>query len=112
MSSISGNKKHPPQDDVTLKSCDLHTDGTFQPHVAITNHSSGLSDYVITVTFLATDGTTQLGTGHGHGRERRRWRERQRRWRVGELSANGQSFTCKLTDVERFASGTTAPVNP
>jgi hypothetical protein len=109
--SISGNKQHPPQDDVVLNSCAVAPDGTFVAHVTITNHSSGVSDYVVDVVFLSTNGNTQLGSST----------VLQGRVAAGAVveaeggsasSPNGQTFTCKLTEADRFASTDLAPANP
>lgn len=62
--TLSANGSHPPQADVSLTGCASSLPGFATANLAITNHSSGQSDYIVTVAFDSSAGV-QLGTGTG-----------------------------------------------
>ena len=66
---------------------------------------SATRDYVIDVTFLATDGSTQLGTGTVFA-TRVAGGASVNADGTSPSGPNGAGFTCKLTQVDRFATGT------
>lgn len=103
LSHQAASSANPAVDDVTISKCDL-TSVLHDPEatVAVTNHSSKTSDYIITVAFENPDGS-QFGTGTA----------------VVNALAAGQAgsdtastlkdgapkgFTCKVVDVTRTAS--------
>lgn len=103
VSTVSGNGTHPPQADVAIESCATDAAGFMTAGLRITNHSTGRSNYMISVNFLDGAGTKVAeGTAFSNNID------------AGQAaidSANSLtepkgsgSFSCKVTDVNRFAS--------
>lgn len=98
-SPLGFNAEHPPQDDVSTDfSCTTDSSGNMQASGQITNHSSKASSYTITVSFrkngaeVGTGGDLLSSVDAGASAT----------WTANSLSSADGSFTCKITDVERF----------
>ncbi len=101
------NAKHPPHDDVSSGSmqCTTDTSGNMQASGTITNHSSNASTYTISVSFRQNG--TEVGSGSdivpsvsAGGTAT---------WTANSVTTVDGSFSCRITDVERFDTGTIAP---
>jgi hypothetical protein len=104
--TVAGQTGNAGLQDVTISKCVL-ADNQFEGPEAtltVTNHSSGTSNYLITVAFDSPNGGQQLDTGNAT---------------VQNLAANqsttttapslkqqlrSQPFTCKVASVDRFAA--------
>ena len=105
--ALGFNAKHPPQDDVSPGSMQCTTDssGNMQASGTITNHSSNASTYTISVSFR------QNGAEVGNGSDvvPRVSADGTATWTVNSVTTADGSFSCKITDVERFDTGTIQP---
>ncbi len=97
-----------PAGDVTISSCAMSDNEFMGPEAGITvkNNSSKASNYMINIAFDSADGATQLDTGFAivnnlapgqSAQETASSLKSDTRETAGE-------FTCKVTDVTRFAS--------
>lgn len=100
--SLSNNGTHPPQADVTLTSCSADDLGFFQALAKVTNHSSKRSNYIIEIAFDSKDGKTQLDTTSVIVNNLEPGQSSNQKG--GTLTKATGAYTCKVTDVNRFAS--------
>jgi hypothetical protein len=101
--SGSTNSNHPPAADVRLASCTVDDAGFATSSVVVVNHSRKTSNYIITVTFTTSSGQ-QLGTGEA-GVNNLAPGQSSTPQEANSLSAAAAgTFTCKLAQVERYAS--------
>lgn len=95
-------------DDVAITACDLPANQFEGPEAVlkITNQSSKPSNYVVTVAFESADGTQQLDTANAvvqtlsAGQSVNETAVSLK----GDLRKTAGKFTCKVTDVQRYAS--------
>ena len=101
--SLSGNQAHPPQDDVTVSACKADSLGDLQATVVVTNHSTGRSNYIISIAFENSNGSTQLDTTTVLANN---LEPGQRTTQQGGSFTKAPSggFKCRVTEVNRFAS--------
>jgi hypothetical protein len=101
VSTLSNNSSSPPQADVAIESCTVDAIGFPKAKLRITNHSSGRSDYMIQVNFL--DGTgTKVAEGAAISNNIDAGQSAIET--AGGLTEVKGALTCKVTDVNRFAS--------
>lgn len=100
--TVSNNGENPPQADVSITSCDLDQYLSYpQATLHITNHSTKTSDYMIEVNFLDASGTKIAdGTAISNNIEA----GQSAIEKATGLSSMKGAITCKVTDVNRFAS--------
>jgi hypothetical protein len=98
----SSNEAHPPQADVGSLECTRSQFGDLEATATVTNHSSERSNYVATVVFESPDGKTQLASSGGFVQDLEPGQSAQLRVVTGTDAP--EEFTCRATDVERFAS--------
>jgi hypothetical protein len=101
VSTLSDNGSNPPQADVAIESCATDVAGDPTAGLRITNHSSGRSDYMVSVNFLDASGTkiaegTAISNNIDPG-------QAAVESATGFTQASG-AVTCKVTNVDRFAS--------
>jgi len=98
----SGNQENPPQADVGPVECTRDQFGDLKATATVTNHSSERSDYIATIAFESPDGTTQLEASSGFIQDL----EPGQSASLEVVTAAGApaEFTCRVTEVERFAS--------
>jgi hypothetical protein len=101
--TLSNNGSHPPQADVQVTHCNTDTLGDLQALLKVTNHSSGRSNYIITVAFTSKSGKTQLDTATSIVNDLEAGQISNQKG-VTVTSAPVGGFTCKVTEVNRFAS--------
>jgi hypothetical protein len=101
-SNFSSNDEHRPVDDVKLVSCTKTVIDTVEAELEVTNHSSKESNYTITLSiedgsgakvgdgFASTNNVDAGQVAHVKG--------------VASLDTAAPSFTCKIENVERYAS--------
>jgi hypothetical protein len=99
--SNTGNKEHPPAADVKLRSCKVDEYGLVRARLAVTNHSSKASDYVISVEVLDGSGT-RVGEAGAFVTALRPGKS-ARTDAAGDAGGE-DSITCKVTQVERLSS--------
>jgi len=105
ITSFSDNDENPPADDVTLGDCGP-AEGTrfMRATVDVRNHSSEASNYLITVAFESEDGGRQLATSttgvNALGADQTTTSEVN----SFQEAPGGQEFSCRVTQVERFAA--------
>jgi hypothetical protein len=97
--SGSGNKDHPPQADVTITKCSFDS-GFGTANLSVLNHSSGQSDYLITVAFDNAAGV-QVGSGIG---VLNNVDGGQKAVSTADGTIAGSAATCVLKQVDRTAS--------
>jgi hypothetical protein len=97
--ALGFNSKHPPQDDISTDfSCTTDSSGNMQASGQLTNHSSDTSTYTISVSFRQNG--SEVGTGSDllpsvdAGQNAT--------WTATSFTPAEGSFTCKITEVERF----------
>jgi hypothetical protein len=95
------NKDHPAVDDVRLNGCEL-SDGLGTAHLAITNHSSGESNYMVTVEFANAQGT-QVGTASGFV-DNVSGGQKAVSDALGTFSGAPDGVTCQIKSVDRLAA--------
>lgn len=105
ITTFSDNDENPPADDVSIAECGpAPTTGFMRATVDVQNHSSESSNYVITVAFESEDGDRQLTTStafvNGLGPDQTATSEAN----GFEEPPGGQEFSCRLSQVERFAA--------
>jgi hypothetical protein len=100
--TLSNNGTHPPQADVAITGCSADSLGDLQATVKVTNHSSGRSNYVIGIAFDSKDGKTQLDTTTVLVNNLDPGQSSNQTGTT--LTTAKGSYTCKVTDVNRFAS--------
>lgn len=100
--TFSGNQAHPPQADVGSLECTRNQFGDLEATATVTNHSSERSNYVVTVAFESPDGKTQLASSGGFVQDLEPGQSAPLRVVTGTDAP--AEFTCRLTEVERFAS--------
>ena len=108
ISVVAGSSKttvaHPAKDDVSIDSCAVDGSGYAAAQLAITNHSSKRSNYIVTVRFIAPDGalwdTALTGQSEIDGGQ--------------SATQNAQSIksaapvvTCEVGNVTRYATAKT-----
>jgi hypothetical protein len=103
--SLSNNTENPPAEDVTVNECGLASGTRFmRATVDVLNHSSKPSNYFITVAFESEDGGRQLATSttgvNALGDDQTTTAEAN----SFEEAPGGQEFSCRITQVERFAA--------
>jgi hypothetical protein len=100
--TLSNNGTHPPQADVAITGCSADSLGDLQAAVKVTNHSSGRSNYVIEIAFDSKDGKTQLDTTAVLVNNLDPGQSSNQTGTT--VTAAKGLYTCKVTDVNRFAS--------
>jgi hypothetical protein len=105
ITTFSGNDEHPPADDVKIGECGPASGTNYmRATVDVRNHSSEASNYIITVAFESKDGGSQLATSttgvNALGPDQTTTQEAN----SFQEAPGGQEFSCRLTQVERFAS--------
>ena len=100
VSTASNNGTHPPQADVALTKCSTDEIGLADVEATITNHSSGRSNYLIQVNILDASGN-KIGEANGASNNIEAGQSSSEKL-VG--TANGTVASCKVTEVNRFAS--------
>ncbi|MGD9798261.1 MAG: hypothetical protein AB7H43_15285 [Acidimicrobiia bacterium] len=98
--SSSSNEKNPPVDDVTITGCEKSSIGASVDY-QIVNHSSRRSNYAISVTIES--GTTKVGEAHGFVNDVEPGQTAVD-GTFGTVSGSPASITCRLVEVERYAS--------
>lgn len=99
--SLSGNKDNPPAADAEVTDCHVDSSvGSVEAVIEITNNSSKRSDYTIEVAFEDGSGTL-VGNGYASASN---VEPDQKARDVAVDFAEGDGITCKITDVNRFAS--------
>jgi hypothetical protein len=100
VSTLSNNGSNPPQADVAITSC---TTALIGPEAAlrITNHSSGRSNYMISVNFLDAAGT-KIAEGAAISNNIDPGQSAVEK-ATGFTEAKG-ALTCKVVNVNRFAA--------
>ena len=94
---------HPAADDVDLAGCELdHDTGFGTATLAVTNHSSKESNYIVTVEFADAHGT-QVGTADGFVNNVSSG-QRARSSAVGTYDGPEAGVTCQIKSVDRMAS--------
>jgi len=99
----SGSQPLQHASDVVVTSCVPDSVGFAAAKVVVTNTSSKASNYVITVTFESAGGATQVGTGLATvdgllpG-------QKSVPQDVSSLQAAPAGYTCRVTDVTRYAT--------
>jgi len=99
----SGSKPLQHASDVAITSCVPDSIGYAAAKVVVTNTSSKASNYVITVTFEAAGGATQVGTGLASvdgllpG-------QKSVPQDVSSLQTAPAGYTCRVTDATRYAA--------
>jgi hypothetical protein len=105
ITTFSGNDENPPADDVEVAECGPAPNTNFmRATVDVLNHSSEPSNYIVTVAFESDDGGRQLTTStafvNGLGPDQSTTAEAN----SFQEPPNGEEFTCRLSQVERFAA--------
>jgi hypothetical protein len=94
--------------DVTISSCALSENDFIGPEAGITvkNNSSKASNYIINIAFESADGTTQLDTGFTAVNNLAPGQSAQETASSlkSETRETAGDFTCRVTDVTRYAS--------
>jgi hypothetical protein len=72
--------------------------------VTVTNHSSAISGYLISVAFVARDGSTPLGTGEIAFDNLAPGRSTRPMSVLGAGAVPATGYTCRLAKIERYAS--------
>lgn len=99
--SHSANSEHKPQDDITIDECT--TDDITGPEASgvIENHSSKRSNYMVEISFEDASGV-KIGSGTDYvdnvdpGQKAK--------WKAVSLGDSADQVTCKIANVDRFAS--------
>lgn len=102
--SMSGNTDNPPQNDVEVSECGVEEFTGPEATLNVTNNSSGRSNYIIEVSFESEDGSQQYGTGTAILNNLEPGQSRTETAAAFEEVPEGASFTCRLVEVDRFAS--------
>jgi hypothetical protein len=98
----SGNTENPPQDDVTLETCEAApTVGLTTARGSILNHSSETSTYFIEVNVLDPAGTV---IGNGIASVANVPAGGTATWEAPTASTHAEGVTCDLAEVNRVAS--------
>jgi hypothetical protein len=101
VSTLSNNDSHPPQADVAISKCSTDEIGLPNVELTITNHSTGRSNYMISVNLLDASGT-KVGDGTAVSNN---VDPGQVAIEKALASSNERTFaTCKVVSVDRFAS--------
>jgi hypothetical protein len=100
--TLSNNGDHPPQDDVSITECTTDALGLGNAKLAVTNHSSKQSDYIITVSFEDTS-ATQMGTGNALVQNVDAGQNANDS-AIGSIEGDASGMTCKVKSVDRMAS--------
>jgi hypothetical protein len=100
VSTVSDNGSHPPQADVTLTKCATDSIGLADVEATILNHSSGRSNYLVQVNILDAAGN-KIGEANGASNNIEAGQSSTEKL-LG--TANGTIASCKVTEVNRFAS--------
>lgn len=106
--SIRASREKPGLDDVEIKACRVSSNQFlgYESTVKVTNNSSKTSNYMITVVVQSDDGSTQLETINfavqrlDPGQSTEQTEPGGSRDKV----VAGESFTCKVSDVTRYAA--------
>lgn len=101
VSTLSNNGSNPPQADVAVESCTIDAIGYPKAGLRITNHSSGRSNYMISINFLDAAGTK---VAEGAAISNNVDPGQSAIETAGGLASVKGALTCKVTDVNRFAS--------
>lgn len=102
VSTLSNNGENPPQADVAVQKCEIESIFRYpKATLKITNNTSKRSDYIISVNFLDASGTKiaeggALSSNIDPGQSAIET--------AGGLTEMKGAVTCKVTDVNRFAS--------
>lgn len=102
--SMSGNSENPPQNDVEVSACGVEEFSGPEATLNVTNNSSGRSNYIIEVSFESEDGAQQYGTGTAILNNLEPGQSKTETASAFEEVPEGASFTCRLVEVDRFAS--------
>jgi hypothetical protein len=105
ITTFSDNDENPPADDVSVGECGPATGtGFMRATVDVLNHSSEPSNYLVTVAFESEDGGEQFTTSttgvNALGRDQTTTAEAN----SFTEPPGGQEFSCRITQVERFAA--------
>lgn len=90
--------------DVAITACTADDLGYMDAKVTITNNSSKTSNYIVTIAFDSPDGKTQLATGTAIVNDLQSG-QKSPQDANGLQDANGATFTCRISDVSRYAAG-------
>jgi hypothetical protein len=100
-SKLSTNDEHPPKDDVTITACESESEGFASADLQVVNHSSKRSNYTIEITF-ERDGV-KIGTGNAFLTSVEP-DQTSVDGAIGSITGPSDGMTCRLVNVERFAS--------
>jgi hypothetical protein len=94
------NSKHPPQDDISTDSmkCTTDSSGNMQASGTVTNHSSNTSTYTVTISFRQNGSEVGTGTDVLPSVDA----GATATWTANSVTTANGSFTCKITEVDRF----------
>lgn len=98
----AGTSSHPAAADVTVTSCTVDAIGIPHTAGAIINHSSGLSDYTFTVSFLNKAG---VQVAEGTSLEDNIAAHLTAAWTATGDNRATAPLTCWIVNVNRFATG-------
>ncbi len=101
--SSTGSKPLQHASDVAVTSCVPDSGGFAAAKVVVTNTSSKASNYVITVTFEAAGGATQVGTGLASVNGLLPGQKSVPQ-DVSSLQTAPAGYTCRVTDATRYAA--------
>jgi hypothetical protein len=105
ITTFSDNDENPPADDVSIGECDpAPGTGYMRATVDVLNHSSEPSNYLVTVAFESEDGGEQFTTSttgvNALGPDQTTTAEAN----SFTEPPGGREFSCRITQVERFAA--------
>lgn len=93
---------HEPADDVKIAKCSSDSLGQLMASLTITNHSSKASNYLVTLVFESSDGSTQLDSSFASASELQPGQNTTVE-AISFKDAPG-AFRCRITDVSRYAA--------
>src|SRR4051794_51936 len=100
----NGSAAHPATADVTISKCAMSSNEFEGPtaSLAVFNHSSKPSNYIITVTFESPDGKTQLDTANATVQNLAAGQKTSTDASSLKSELRGKKFACKVADVTRL----------
>lgn len=98
----TGGKVLQHSEDVKITKCGKDSLGDLDAKVAVTNHSSKASDYLITVAFESKDGSRQITTGNAIVDSLQPGQTTVQD--AGGLTAYSRPFKCVISDAQRTES--------
>lgn len=103
--SASSTSSIPHAEDIKITACANGGLGGPTATVVVTNHSSKASNYIVTIAFDSADGKTQLGTGDVAVNDLQPGQSSSPQTADSLSTTPGPAgFTCRLTDLTRYAS--------